>query len=282
MANAQIQNDPVYSLPYLYISGLDLSVASTKIIAIAPGQARDSNDVIDMPVGFQNLQGNVYPATQYSNYKPPLLVNAQVNGINGLDQGSLAASSQYAVYLIGDSRGYLPVAGIMSLASNAYPLLPLGYDSYRLLGFASTNASSNFVFSTNPVQMMNAASAYYLSGSSAALSGGNSTSFAGVDLNSYVPLGTLPNVIVQLLVTYIPASVGSFVQFRPTGSSATAGLVTISAQAAGVAQTQYIQVVCGVNGSSHTSLDYKVSSSSDSLSFSVVGYVGAPRAAYPA
>lgn len=278
---ATIQNSPVYSLPFLYISGLDLSVASTKIIAIAPGQARDSNDVIDMPVSFSDLQGQVVPAVQYLNYQQPLLVNAESSGANGLDQGSLAASTQYAIYLIGDSRGYKPVAGIMSLSSNAYPLMPSGYDSYRLLGFASTNSSSNFVFSTNPVQMMKNASSYYLSGASAALSGGTSTSFAEVDLNSYVPLASLPNVIVQLLVTYIPASAGSYVQFRPADSSATSGLVTISAQSAGVAQTQYVQVIAGPNGSSHTALDYKVSSSSDSLSFSVVGYMGAPLAAYP-
>lgn len=278
---ATIQSSPVYALPFLYISGLDLSVASTKIIAIAPGQARDSNDIIDMPVGFSNLQGNVVPAIQYQNYQSPLLVNAQTNGVNGLDQGSLAASTQYAVYLIGDSRGYKDVAGIMTLSSNASPLMPSGYDSYRLLGFVSTNASTNFVFATNPVQLMKNASAYYLSGASAALSGGTSTSFAEVDLNSYVPLASLPNVIVQLLVTYIPSSAGSYAQFRPADSSATTNLVTISAQSAGIAQTQYIQVIAGPNGSSHTALDYKVSSSSDSLSFSVVGYIGAPLAAYP-
>ena len=99
------QNDPIYSLPHLYISGLNISAASTTIIAIAPGQARDSNDNIDMPVGFPNLQGNVLnPATLNLNFMPPLYLNSGVNGANGLDTGSLAASSNYLIWLIGDSR----------------------------------------------------------------------------------------------------------------------------------------------------------------------------------
>lgn len=281
MATPQIQNDPIYSLPFLYISGLDLSVASTKVIAIAPGQARDSNDIMDMPVGFQGLQGLTYPATEANGYRPPLLVNTAVVGANGLDAGTLAASSQYAVYLIGDSRGYKNVAGIMTLASNAYPVMPLGYDSLRLLGFVSTNASSNFVFATNKPQMMKSAKSYALSPAVSALAGGSSTTFATVDLNAAIPLATLPNVIATLAVTFIPVSDGSVAKFRPSGSSATTGLVTISAVAAGVAQTQYVQVTCGVD-SSKTGLDYLVSSASDSLSFSVVAYTGAPLEAYPA
>ena len=61
MPTPQVQNDPIYSLPHLYISGLNISIASTTILAIAPGQARDSSDNIDMPVGFPNLQGNSVP-----------------------------------------------------------------------------------------------------------------------------------------------------------------------------------------------------------------------------
>ena len=106
-----VQNQPIYGLAHAYIAGLQLSAASTTVIAIAPGQARDSNDIIDMPVGFPNLQGNIYPAQQFQNYSPPLLVSSLVNGANGLDTGAIAASTQYAVYLIGDSRGYNQVAG---------------------------------------------------------------------------------------------------------------------------------------------------------------------------
>ena len=276
-----IQNYPIYSLPHLYISGLNISVASTTVLAIGPGQARDAYNVIDMPVSYENLQGVVNPAIQFQGYQQPLFLNAAVNGVNGLDAGSLAASTQYAVYLIGDSRGYNSVAGIISLSSNAYPLIPLGYDSFRLLGFIETDGSSHFVYATHEPQLMSQSLAYYLSPGVSVLSGGNATTFTGVDLNSAVPTGTLPNVIVELLVTFTPAAVGDIVEFRPTGSSATSGLVYITGVTANVAQTQYIQVIAGVNGSSHASIDYLVTSSSDSVSALVVGWTGASHVAYP-
>src|SRR5574338_349290 len=163
MATPQIQNDPIYQLPRLYIQGLNISIASTTILAIAPGAARDSSNNIDMVVGLSNLQGNVNPSVLFANYSQPLFLNAGVNGANGLDAGSLAASTQYAVYLIGDSRGYNNVATLLSLTSNANPLLPLGYDSLRLIGFIQTDGSSHFVYATHKPQNMSGALYYYLS-----------------------------------------------------------------------------------------------------------------------
>ncbi len=282
LSSAQIQNDPVYSLPYLYISGLNISVASTTVLAIAPGQARDSNDNIDMPVGFPNLQGNTVPATLFQNYMPPLFVNGAVNGANGLDAGSLIATMDYAIYLIGDSRGYNPVAGILSLTSNAFPLLPLGYDSYRLIGFVQTDGSAHFVASsTNPLNAVRLR-AYYLSPAVSVLSGGNATSFTAIDLSTPIPTTTARDVIAYLAVTLIPLAVGDTVQFRPTGEGTpqTAGLVTITGAVAGVAQTQYVQVICGV-GSSKPEIDYKVTVSGDSVSVSVVGYAYIPTSYVP-
>ena len=283
LSGQQIQNNPIYSLPHIYISGLNISIASTTIIAIAPGQARDMNDVIDMPVGFPNLQGNTFPAIQFQNYMPPLYINSAVNGANGLDQGSLITSMDYAIYLIGDSRGYNQVAGLLSLTSNANPLLPEGYDSLILLGFVQTNGSAQFAASsTNPINMRNAR-AYYLSSASSVLSGGNATSFTDIDLNTPVPTGTARDVIVYLLVTFTPAAAGDTVQFRPDneGTPQTAGLVTITGQSAGIAQTQYITVIAGVNSSSHAGIDYKVSSSSDSVNVGVIGYTYIPTSYVP-
>jgi hypothetical protein len=283
MANPQIQNDPIYSLPHLYINGLNISVASTTVLAIAPGQARDSTDNIDMPVGFPNLQGNTYPVIQFQNYQPALLINSAVNGVNGLDTGTIAASTQYAVFLIGDSRGYNQVAGLLSLTSNAGPIMPFGYDSFRLIGFIETDGSSHFVYATHKPQNMVGAVTYYNQPAVSVLSGGNATTFTAIDLttNSAVPTTTLPNVIVFLLVVFTPLAAGDIVQFRPTGSTATANLVTIVGAAAGIAQTQYIQVIAGV-GSSKPEIDYLVTSASDSVSVSVASWTGVSNTAYPA
>jgi hypothetical protein len=263
----QVQNDPIYSLPHLYISGLNVSIASNTVIALAPGAARDMNNNIDMEVGFPNLQGVTVPSVLYQNYSPPLFINSGVVGANGLDAGVLAASSNYGVWLIGDSRGYKPVAGLLSLTSNAYPLLPFGYDSLRLIGFAASNSSTHFASVLNA----SALKAFYLQPAVSVLSGGDATTFTAIDLSSAIPTTTDVDVIAFLLVTFIPAAVGDYYQFRPTGSSATTGLITVVGIAAGIAQTQYLQVICGV-GASKPEIDYLVSSASDSLSVSVVGY----------
>jgi len=271
MSNPQIQNDPVYSLPHLYVSGMNISVASTTVLAIAPGQARDMNDNIDMPIGFPNLQGITNPAILNLNYQQPLFLNSATNGANGLDQGTLAVSSNYLIWLIGDSRGYNNVAGLISLYSNAYPLLPEGYDSLLLLGFATTDSSAHFT-AASILNYKNARN-FYLQPFISVLSAGNATTFTGVDLNGAIALGTDTGVIAFLSVIFTPAAIGDVVELRPTlGGTGSTGVVTITGIAAGVPQQQFISVLCGVNGSSHTSIDYLVSSSSDAVTLLVSGY----------
>jgi hypothetical protein len=280
----QVQNDPIYSLPHLYISGLNISIASTTILAIAPGQARDMNDNIDMPVGFPNLQGITTPAVQFSNYMPPILINSAVNGANGLDFGTIVANTSYGVWLIADSRGYKPVAGLLSSTVNVYPKLPFGYDSMRLIGFIQVDGSSHFVYATHKPQNMVGALSYFNQPPITVLSGGNATTFTIVMLNTggAVPTTTLNNVICQLLITFIPAAAGDFCQFRASGSPIPNGnYLTIVGNQAGIAQTQYVQVIASNNGTSQSEIDYLVSNSSDSLTIAVAGWTGVSNTAYP-
>lgn len=286
MATPQIQNETIYALPHLYIQGLQLSVATPTagtVICVAPGAARDSTNSIDMVVGLQNYFGIDNPAVLEVGFQRGLFINSAVNGANGLDTGTIAASTQYAVYLIGDSRNYNNTAAVLSLTSNTAPLLPSGYDSYRLIGFWATNSSSQFVYSSNKPQNIAGLLTYFNSPGVSVLSGGTATSFTAIDLttNSAIPTTTLQNVIVTFLVTFTPAAAGDTVQFRPTGSSATGGLPTITGVTAAIAQSQYIQVIAGV-GSSKPEIDYKVTSGSDAVSVSVVEWAGVSNSAYPA
>jgi hypothetical protein len=278
----QIQNETIYALPHLYISGLSISPASTTLLAIAPGAARDSTNSIDMVVGLQNYFGINNPPLQFFGYQAGLLINSALNGVNALDIGTIAASTQYAIYLIGDSRNYNTTAAVLSLTSNVAPTLPQGYDSYRLIGFIETDGSSHFVYATHKPQNIGGLLQYFNSPAISVLSGGNATTFTAIDLttNSAIATTTLPNVIVNLLVNFTPAAVGDIVQFRPTGSSATGNLVTITGIAAGIAQSQYVQVIAGV-GSSKPEIDYLVSSSSDAVSVSVAAWAGVSNIAYP-
>ena len=281
MATPQVQNDTILRLPYLYINGLQISYASTTVLGIAPGAARDSTNSIDMVVGLQNYFGNDNPASLFLNYQPGLFVNSAVNGANGLDTGTIAASTEYAVYLIGDSRNYNNTAAVLSLTSQLAPVLPRGYDSYRLIGFTATNSSSNFVYATQKPQNISGLLTYSYTSAQSVLSGGTSTTFAAVDLSTPVQTTTLTNVIVTLLCTFTPVAVGDVAQLRPTGSSATSNIPTITGLQAGIAQTEYITMIAGV-GSSKPEIDYLVTSASDSLSLGVVTWAGVSNSAYPA
>ncbi len=279
--NGQIQNDAIYALPHLYVSGLQISPASTTVLAVAPGAARDSNNVMDIVVGLANYQGIDNPAQLFQDFQPGLLINSTINGANGLDTGTIAASTQYAVYLIGDSRMYNNAAAVLSLTSNVAPLMPSGYDSVRLIGFIETDASSHFVYATHKPQNISNLQTYYLSPAVSVLAGGNATTFTAIDMSTPVPTTTLQNIIVNLFVVFTPAAAGDLVQFRPTGSSSTAGLPTIPGIAAGIPQSQYIQVIAGV-GASKPEIDYLVSSAGDAVSVSVASWAGVSNSAYPA
>ncbi len=246
-----IQNTPIETQPFLYISGMNLSVASTTIIAIAPGQCRDSNDVLDIQ----------YPVAFY--------VNSAIVGAGGMDTGTLAASTNYAIWAIADSTGKKLPSALISLWSNVAPIMPLGYDSRRLIGMNTTSAGTAFQAAT----MLNNAfnKGYFLKPPVSVLSGGNATSFTAIDLSTPIPTTTDPFVIALATVTFIPLAVGDTVQFRPTGSSATANLVTITGRVAGVAQTDNVILHCGV-ASSKPEVDYKVTVSGDAASVSIYGY----------
>lgn len=277
------QNETIYALPRLYVQGLQISVASTTLLGISPGAARDANNTIDMVVGLENYFGIDNPAVQFQGYQPGLLINSRTTGLNALDTGTIAASTQYAVYLIGDSRNYKTTGAVLSLTSNTAPLLPSGYDSYRLIGFIATDGSSNFVYATNKPQNIAGLLTYFNSPALSVLSGGNATSFTAIDLttNAAVPTTTLQNVIVTLLVVFTPAAAGDVVRFRPTGSAATTAVPTITGVTAGIAQTQYLQMIAGV-GASKPEIDYLVSSASDAVSVSVASWAGVSNSAYPA
>lgn len=125
-----IQNVPAEQQPFKYVYGLQISnnatTPNTKV-DVAVGQCRDSNDIIDIVISTA------------------MTIDATVNGYNGLDTGSLAASTFYAIYAIADSANYNPSGFIMTVQTSSVPLMPLGYDSYRLIGYVLTDGSSHFL-----------------------------------------------------------------------------------------------------------------------------------------
>jgi hypothetical protein len=265
---AQIQNDSVIDVsPYLYKYGLtitnDATTPNTKL-DIAAGQCRDSANQIDMGIG----SSFVVPYQSIA-VTAPIVLDATINGANGLDTGSLGASSMYAVYLIGDSRGYKSTATILSLASSSAPLLPLGYDSYRIIGYWATDASSHFLlgyYTGNQGLLI----FKYDAPQATAITAGAATSYTAVTLTSLVP--PVNNSLVNIQFNLNANAAGDTLKLQ--GANATGDAITIIAQAAG--GTAHLEGYVDVDAqlvSGAPKINYKVSTASAAVALNVAGFI---------
>ncbi len=199
-----IQNVPAEQQPFLYISGLSLSNDATtphSKLDVSAGQCRDSNDIIDMV------------------YSTATIINCGVNGYNGLDTGSLAVSSFYKVFAIADSANYNPSGFIVTLQTNSVPVMPLGYDSLRLIGYILTDGSG-FILS------------FYMAASTAGnlryiqydapisitvTDSGTSSSYSAMSLAPAVPTANWEKV--KIYAKWDPNAAGDVLTFQAAGGT---------------------------------------------------------------
>ena len=220
----EIPNSPIVNAGLLYVNGLQISKTAAKEITMQLGAARDSTDTNDI---LLNPSANI-PILS------PVVINGAYVGANGVDVAVLADSSFYAVYVIGDSTGYQPTAGLLSLNATT-PNLPGGfpqggYDMYRRVGWVLTDGSANIL---QFWQYGNGSGrTYYYDVGISALSAGAATSFTAIDLATSVPPITTE---VLFNYTFTPTALGDLAEFLPYGSTATNGIIQISG---GVAQAQ--------------------------------------------
>lgn len=241
--------------PNLYAQNGQISVASNTTLTIQPGQFRDTQNQFDIPVGFYLNDSASIPAA--------VTLDTSINGANGLDIGSLAASTVYAVHAILDPTGFNAPAVLLSLSATA-PTMPFGYGPFRRIGWAVTDGSIHFL----PMVQTGAANdrEYFYDATQIVLNAGSATSFTPVDLSDFVPAGAR-KVIFQWL--FLPNAAADVAQLRSSGSSATS-VTTIKNSAAASAQGQ-ISIKTGVS-SSLPAVDYLVTSASDDLTLSVYSF----------
>lgn len=139
-------NVPIATESSTYLNGLNMSFTTTTTLTISAGQCKDST------------------GSNFILFQSPAVINVRVNGANGLDVGTLAANTFYAVYAIGDSQAnnpnvsfaagtsgnqpsvggggiFVAGAGLLSLSTTA-PVLPTGFDMFRRIGFILTDATA--------------------------------------------------------------------------------------------------------------------------------------------
>jgi len=214
--------------------------------------------------------GNTLDALQNNNMtvSSTITINSAVNGANGLDTGTIAASTFYAVYLIGSSL-LNPRAPTAALLSTNYttPTMPQYYDIYIRIGFWVTDSMSHFVLMT---QFGTGRQRTYIYDTlPQALNAGTQTStFAAIDFTGFLPIAAIQTTLNYF---FTANSAGDAALFRPTGSTSSVG-TTISSPAASHALDGQVILFTGV-ASGKPEIDYKLSSGSDSLSLYVYSFL---------
>ena len=232
MTTVSILNEQIINGPILYKNGMlpsnDATTPNT-IIDIASGACRDSTGSFDINVGNYLGQFNSNVAANVVTK-----INAAVNGANGLDTGSLGASSCYYIYAISDvsDNPLRPGACIISLAAPATgPLMPYGYGAQRCIGAIFTDGSSHFLPTYYSGIGGTLFAQYDAPQTVTVTASGTSATYSAMDLSVAVPSSNFGLVGIQMKWTCNAAA--DTAKFTPTGGTGDA--FTFLGQVASVA-----------------------------------------------
>lgn len=237
--------------PWKYANGLQLSNDATtpdEIIDVSTGACMDSTGVYQIEVTTALTASNI------------------VSGINGLDTGTVAASTLYAVHVIADPVTQQAEGLLLSLSTTA-PLLPFGYSVFKLIGYVRTNGSSDFLKGYWTAGNSSRRTFVYDAPIATAVTAGAATSYTAVSLATFVPV--LENTPVSVAYSFTPGAASRVLNFTP--GNGTGNAATITGQVVSVVVSGNISVFARVT-SSVPEIDYKVSNAGDAVAINVAGY----------
>lgn len=167
---------PVVNRPYLNKMGMVPSNypndgSESGLLLLSPGVCRSSDDTFDIVID------------------EPIIVDIFSNGINGLDRGSFAENTMYAIYAVADPQGYMPSGYILTNADNAYPSIPVPqYGVSRLIAYWATRPDgSGFLKGTYNGYYNDLEFFYYQSPPTLVQNGTQTGSYALVSTKNNVP-----------------------------------------------------------------------------------------------
>lgn len=240
-------NIPIVNAPYLNVQGLEIAIASNTTATVLLGQARDSTNTNDI----------ILNATA--------TLNAATNGVNGLDTGVLVLSSLYSLFVVGDSTDNNPTCVLLSLSPTA-PLLPVGYDMFRRIGYLRTDASVHFLLGYWTGRS-NERTFVYDVPIATAVTAGSSATYAPVVLTSFIP--PFQNVLAKVELNWTANAAGDTMAIQPF-SAVGDTLKYIAAVAGASAHTLVREYVQAQLNSTAPEINYKVSAGA--LAVNVAGY----------
>lgn len=252
---------PAVNARQYYINGLRLAYASATTMTVTAGRCSNTTNVNDISVG---LPENV-AATDTGTLPVPagtgtVTINTAARGAAGLDIGTMANNTFYAVYAIGDSYGVNAGSALIS-ANLTQPLLPGGYDMYFRIGFIKTNGSAEIL----PFRQDGCGLdrwMWYDAPIATDITSGSSATYAAVNCSAGIPTST--PTMARFYCVFTPTAADDTLVLAPGTSTSTLGYASASGAVAGVAET--VQLMCPTDSPVTNAIDYKVTGSAVAIS----------------
>ncbi len=281
---------PVANLGNLYCNGCALTYLTATTMTVGAGQCRDSTDTTDLIVGATQYVNSV--AESGSNATSvAVTINTALTGAGGVDLGggtAITASRMYAVFVIGDSRGFGAASALLSLepltatstaSSAAVPSLPAGYDCYRYVGSVAMDSSRHIVaFMQTGAGLTR--TIWYDSGTLDATHIGlaipSSATAASQTLATIGVLSTIvPQKAIEVMIygSLVANAAGDSLLLTPKGFTAAA--TGFRTNASGTVVGEVMRVPCNFNAATPNivEIDYATSSATATVAFTLPGYV---------
>lgn len=236
---------------YMYHAKAVWLTAATVGVGVSgvTSKLRDSTDAFDISFSGQ------------------LVADLSLSGAGGLDTGSEAASTPYALFVIADTDTENTPKAMFSL-SGAAPTMPSGYDIFRLVDWVSNDGSSNilgFKMSGNGTTK----ELFYLADGAdlIVLNGGTfePPGYVDVDLSSLVPEG-----VTKILIAgqFQSTAAGDFCRVKDKDSPST----TLNLYRVGIITTNNASFHLPMTCDSARKIQYNVDGASSALSIYLLGY----------
>ena len=199
------------------------------------------------------------------NLDVAITIDATKNGLNGLDTGSLAASTLYYVFAVSDPQSY-NIPGAMISASST-PLMPYGYSAWALIGYVATDGASHFLKGYWTDDKSSLRTFMYDAPQATASTAGNATNYTAIDLSALVP--AVANTPVYIDSALTPSAASQTLKLQP--AAGTGDMVTITGQVNAVVVSSQDLVIATL-ASGAPKINYKVSNAGAAAAINVGGY----------
>jgi hypothetical protein len=244
------------SAPY-YINGFAISNDATTpntLLDVSAGSCLDSTGTFQL------------------NSNSAVVINTAVNGLNGLDTGTIAASKLYAVYMVWDPVSFQPTGAMLSL-SYTQPLMPFGYNAFLLIGYVTLDSSAHILKGYWTAGNSSTRQFTYDAFFATAVTAGASATYANVNLIQKVP--NLNNTPVSIYTNFSANAAADTLSLQAGNGTGDQVIITAPV-AAGTAHVTTLSTVLAqpvvISTVSSPVINYKVSTASAAVAVSVAGY----------